>query len=109
MFVEHFEILVIPVHSELCTPIPDLVQQEVDRSSHLLLLELLPPGISKHVYYVTGFLSHAGAKKAKHLSMSNDVGACISTFGDHFASSKDEYFEQTIELMPSDVLELVKK
>lgn len=42
--------------------------------------------VAQHVYYVVGFLCHAGAKETKRHTTKNDVGLCINALHRHFSS-----------------------
>ncbi|EJK69929.1 hypothetical protein THAOC_08765 [Thalassiosira oceanica] len=65
------------------------------------------PNVAPRVYYVGGFLCHAGAKEAKRRSDGNDVGKCIESLNDHCALSSDEELAQIKEELPAGVTQLV--
>ena len=64
--------------------------------------------VAQHVYYIIGFLCHAGSKEATRRSKKNDVGRCMNSLSRHFSSNTEEVARIKREL-PTGLTGLVEK
>jgi len=107
-FVHHFHKLVTPRGGTKKVPLSEMISACVTEALGKSISDCFEPKVAPRVYYVGGFLCHAGAKEAQRRSDGNDVGECIESLNEHFASSSDE--EQLAQIkrdLPVGVTQLV--
>jgi len=93
---------VVPIHQQISSALEDIIQKDVDK--------LFDDNTSRHVYYIIGFLCHAGSKEAERRSDDNASGKCIKALEEHFASGRDDTkLNEIKEELPDDITSLVDR
>ena len=88
----------------------DQIARVVRDTKAMQLYDCFRPNTAKHVYYVIGFLCHAGEKEALRRSNKKDIGKCIAALKSHFVLGTDKSAVAAIRLeLSAGVTALVDK
>ena len=93
----------VPIHQQISSVLEDIILKDAGK--------LFDDDItSRHVYYIIGFLCHAGSKEAERRSDDSDTGKCIKALEVHFASGRDDTKLNEIKgELPDDITSLVDR
>lgn len=110
-FIESFQKLITPPCGKKRIPINEQIESVVIKVRDTSVVELFKDKtVAQHVYYIIGFLCHAGAKEAARRSEDSAIGECIKSLDRHFALGRDDakLVEVKAEL-PDGVTDLVDR
>ena len=106
VFLDVFEMLTTPPGSRRI----ETIKKQLD--SLLIEIEDRQPSdffsktVSKHLYYITGFLCRAGEKEKARRTDKNEVGVCIGAISRHFVSKQSD-IEAVKSTLPEGLADLV--
>jgi hypothetical protein len=104
IFVDVFESMISMPGGKRIVAIKDQLQTCLDRLSSKCLDDYFEDGIDVHVYYVAGYLCHAGKKAST--KRKGDLGRCLASLSVHFVSTAAEV--ETVKAdLPSGIASLV--
>ena len=89
-------------------PIGDQIAVVLQETESRELKDYFDVGVAKHVYYVIGWLCHAGQAEADRRTSTNDIGKCIKSLMNNFTAD-DEEVKGLRESLPGGVTELIDK
>ena len=115
IFLEAYEQLTAPPRGKKILLISQQLDNFIKDLSTTNLSDLFEDGVSKHVYYVSGFLCRAGEKEADRRSKDKNsigfaVGQCIKEVSAHFVSkTSPSEIDDVKQSLPEGTTSLVDK
>jgi hypothetical protein len=108
VFVDLFESLITPPRGKKVVPIETQLESCLEELASKSLSDYFSKGMDKHVYYIAGFLCHAGQTASS--KRQTPIGKCIGGISTHFASeSNSRDVERLKRDLPSGIAALVDK
>jgi hypothetical protein len=108
VFVDYFESLITPQRGKKVVPIKTQLKSCLEELASKSLSDYFEKGMDKHVYYIAGFLCHAGQTASS--KRKTPVGKCIGGISTHFASESNSMDVKRLKRdLPSGIAALVDK
>ena len=108
VFLDAIEHLITPPRGSkiqlISSQLDSCLRELEDKTVH----EYFTEDVSKHVYYIAGFLCRAGEKEKERRTSKNNIGLCIGAISAHFVSDSFEIDEIKTDL-PKDITAMVDK
>lgn len=104
VFVDIFESMITMPRGKKVIPIETQLQACLDTLATKILDDYFEDGVDKHVYYVAGYLCHAGQKGS--LKRRGELGELLASMSVHFTSTASE-LDALKASLPSGVTNLV--
>eukprot|EP00975_Prorocentrum_lima_P061257 12843309-Prorocentrum_lima.AAC.1 len=94
---------ITPVGGQKRVPIDKQIVDELKAVEEMPVEEYFNCGVGKHVYYVVGWLCHAGAEEANRRTDKNPIGKCIASLQQHFVTQVQA--EELKEKLPTELVD----
>eukprot|EP00956_Cyclotella_meneghiniana_P042816 scaffold249326_cov50-Cyclotella_meneghiniana.AAC.1 len=105
-FIDIVESLISPPKGPRIVSIPTQLEKCINDVSSKVLSDYFEPGVEQHVYYIAGYLCHAGKTAASR--QNNSLCNCIGAVSAHFVSTESEV-DRVKRDLPDGLADLVDK